>query len=124
MFVRVHFFARVVILLMNCLSSLAENIPYVPALLFKDLVFITQELFTSNKDNRLQTLSELIGNYIKYNPSNKPIIEKVLGVFAVIRPKEHEFLEKLEETISIKHSENTKSEYHPIPFRYQYIHPK
>ena len=71
--------------------------------LIKEPFEITQKLFSSTEDNK--NVIDLVKTYFQADQYNKGVIESILSIFYLIRPKQHELLTKIQITHESKFKE-------------------
>ena len=77
--------------------------------IMSDIIKITNQLFSFNEECSFQQLINLIQTFIKSNPVNEGVIQRILTIYLLIRPKQEEFLTKIENSISIFHISNNEA---------------
>ena len=72
--------------------------------LLKEPFIITTKLFSFTEEDSFDELVSLITQYNKADPNNTQTIERILGIFSIVRPKKHELLSKIEKATLIYHT--------------------
>ena len=73
-------------------------------------------LFSSPRKFNFERFVSDVNNYVQTNPLNKRTINKILDIFYLVRPKQHELLAKIENATSIAHSRKCEN-FEEYPYR-------
>ena len=92
-------------------------------------VAITKYLFSSDAEENLSFFIKQVISYIDSEQSNKSTIEKLLGIFYIVRPKKRSLLEQIEQLLAayqVNHHSMLfvfkREYYNSLPFLFSFDH--